>query len=336
VRAFIAWTVTLVVGALAIGPASGQGTATPPKRATPAPAGPRQLPGPAPAATKGSAAPIDPNAVKAQQLALDKARQEMNDLLAEWEKQSRKVLSLDVSFERVDKRGPAWGDLYFQGRAMLKSPDLACLEFRKYKVGDDGTPLQPLKLEPDPSERIVCTGEKVLQFLWDERVIYVHPLEKEGRQKALQQGPLPFLFNMRAADVKMRYGMTLLQQDKTDYLIAIVPHEEIDKQNFQQAFLWLNKETFLPDKLRLHMVANKEVQEFRFKTIQANKPMDPGFFDPKVNLPGWQVKVNPGGDPIKATQAPPGIAAPRSDRAPVAPPRRPVPQPAMRPSNRPQ
>ena len=140
----------------------------------------------------------------------------MNNLLDAWEARSQKVTSIDVGFERTDKLGKAWGDVYYQGRAMLKSPDLACLEFRKYKVDNDGKPIykldkngKPLRpaepeLEVEPDERIVCTGREVLQYKWDEKVIYVWPLEKEVRQKALQQGPLPFLFNMRAADAKQR------------------------------------------------------------------------------------------------------------------------------------
>ena len=55
-----------------------------------------------------------------------------------------------------------------KGRAVLQSPDLACLQFQKYKVdadgkplfvtGKDGKPKMP-NLEPEPSERIVCTGK---------------------------------------------------------------------------------------------------------------------------------------------------------------------------------
>ena len=30
--------------------------------------------------------------------------------------------------------------------------------------------------------------------------IYIFPLDKDQRKRALEEGPLPFLFNMRAAD----------------------------------------------------------------------------------------------------------------------------------------
>jgi TIGR03009 family protein len=336
VRTLMTWTMTLTVGSWAAGVVSGQAPAPAQKRA----------PAPAPAAKAVAPAPLDANALKAKQQEDERALQEMNQLLDAWEAQSKKVTSIDVAFERIDKLGAAWGDVYYQGRAMLKSPDLACLEFTKCKLDDNGKPiykrdkngkpLQPLEreLEPDPNERIVCTGKEVLQYQWDEKVVYVFPLEKEVRQKALQQGPLPFLFNMRADDAKKRYGMRVLQQDDKEYLISIAPREEIDKQSFSKAFLWLNKKTFLPNKLWLFPIGGKELQEFRFTGIMANKPMDNGFFSPNLKIAGWKVIFNPNNDGNnKPAQAPGANAGPQVGQAQPA---RPAPRPAMRPGTNPR
>jgi TIGR03009 family protein len=319
VRTLMTWTMTLTVGSWAAGVVSGQVTAPAQKRAT----------APAPAAKAAAPAPLDANALKAKQLEDERALQEMNQLLDAWEAQSKKVTSLDVAFDRIDKLGAAWGDVYYQGRAMLKSPDLACLEFTKCKVDDNGKPLQPRQLESEPNERIVCTGKEVLQYQWDEKVVYVFPLEKEVRQKALQQGPLPFLFNMRADDAKKRYGMRVLKQDDKEYLISIVPREDIDKQSFSKAFLWLNKKTFLPNKLWLYPIGGKELQEFRFTGILANKPMDNSFFMPNLKMAGWKVILNPGGN--GNNKPAPGDGANAGPRVGQAQPARPAPQPAMRP-----
>ena len=54
----------------------------------------------------------------------------MNVLLDLWEKQSKKIVSLNVSFDKV-VTDEGFGEEYFRGRAMLQSPDLACLEFTK-------------------------------------------------------------------------------------------------------------------------------------------------------------------------------------------------------------
>ncbi len=330
-RTLIAWTLPLAIGAWAAGSASAQGTQPAPKRQ--APAGKAAQPAPA-----AAPAPVDPAAVKAQQVA---DRQAMDDVLAQWEVKSKKIVSLDVAFEKIE-RSKGFGDEFYQGRAMLQSPDLACLEFRKVlldenrkpivKADKDGKPV--VQLEKEPYERIVCTGTEVLQYAWDTRQIIVHPLDKEIRQKALQQGPLPFLFNMNAAETKRRYSMSLLKQNEREYLIGIVPSEQIDKGAFTQAFLWLSKETYLPNKLVLYPVGGKDPVEYRFKgenaVIRANVAMDKSFFG-FTKIPGWKVIVNPEGN----AQGAPADARPAA-AAGAAQPKRAIAQPAMRPASRPQ
>jgi TIGR03009 family protein len=327
-RSLVAWTLTLVGAAWAPETAlAQQGNQAVPKRSAAPVAGKAAQPAPAPA---------DPKAVRARQEAATQARAAMDALLEEWEKQSKKIVSLDVAFERID-RGQAWGDQYFFGRAMLRSPDLACLEFKKYKLDANGKPLvakgkdgEPAKqLEAEPTERIVCTGNEVLQYQYAERVTYIFPLDKQVRQKALQQGPLPFLFNMKADEAKKRYGMTLLEQNEQEYVIAIVPYEDIDRESFTKAFLWLSKATFLPNKLCLIPVGDKERQEFYFtgskNKIIPNAPMPQDLFA-KVRIPGWKEILNPGAD----GKAPAGNPVPRVGAAPAPQPRRQAAQPANR------
>ena len=286
-----------------------------------------------------AAAPVDPKAVQARLQVEAANRAEMDRVLGQWEARSKTVNSLDVLFDRIDI-SPGWGNQHYQGRAMLQSPDLACLQFQKKKLGADGKPLftvskdgkKVAQLEPEPSERIVCTGNEVLQYSWADRKILVHPLDKQARTKALQQGPLPFLFNMKAADAKRRYTMTLMKQDERDYLIGIVPNEEIDKDSFSHAFLWLNKKSFLPDQLSLYMVGGKERQDFLFagdlNTIITNSALDPKFF--LFNrFKDWNVVDGPNADGSAPPQGKVGVG-------PAQPPRRAASQPSTKPTTRPQ
>jgi TIGR03009 family protein len=339
-RTIVAWTMTLAVGAWISGIAQAQQQqpqSIPPatKRAVAPPAAAGKTAQPA-------AAPTDPNAVKVLQEAFIKAQAEMDTLLADWEKMSKKVYSLDVAFERID-RAKAWGDQYFQGRAMLKSPDLACLEFTKIKLDANGKPLmvtgrdgKPAKaVEAEPAERIVCTGKEVLQYFWDDRKVFVFPLDKQVRQKALQQGPLPFLFNMKADDAKKRYSMTLKKQSDKEYLIEIIPNLDIDKDSFSLAYLWLSKETYLPNQLWLYPVGKKERQEFRFtgdrNAIKPNVAMDSNFFA-FTKIPGWKVILNPG-EPGQGVLANPAQGA---GAGVGAQPKRQAAQPAAGSTTRPQ
>ena len=246
----------------------------------------------------------------------------MNLLLDEWEKQSAKVKSLQVVFERIDK-SVKWGDKVSQGTAILKSPDLACLEFKNAIPGPDGKPRLKLNangqkaidVEKEPYQRIVCTGKEVLQYEYDEQVLYIYPLNREARQKALQQGPLPFLFNMKAAEAKQRYTMSLIADARSpkEYCIKVVPNEEIDKKDFKEAVVWLDKERFQPSRLVLVPVGDKDLQEFRFTLIAPNKPIPDEYF--AVVIPEkWKVERND--DPNKA--GPAGVAG-QSAQAAAAP-----------------
>jgi len=343
-RRFIAWIMILAAGASTVSVAAGQATkAQPTQRSAGAVAAPKAN---APAARPAAAAPVplSPEAQKAKLADEAKKREEMNLLLAEWEKESKKVTALHVIFERVD-RSEKWGDQVYQGQAFLQSPDLACLEFNRAIPDADGKPKlrvdakgqKVIDAEKIPFQRIVCTGKEVLQYEWDERAIYIYPLDKESRQKALQQGPLPFLFNMKAAEARKRYGMTLLDQNKDWYRISIVPREEIDKDRFEVAVVYLSKANFLPKNLVLHQIGLKDRQEFRFTTIDRNSEIDQRFFNPVTEIKDWKIVRNEPqvGNGPKAGETAPGQAAiPQGRPATPAVPKRAGTQPAPRTAGR--
>lgn len=261
----------------------------------------------APARASGAApatAPMDAKTSAPDPAAMDR-------LLGLWARQNGKLSSLTVGFVRVDK-SVAFGQLdEFVGNAYLQTPNLACLHFKKV---DRANPKAP---KADDHERIVCTGQEVRQYDFKTKQIFVFPLDKNERKKAIQEGPLPFLFNMKADEAKLRYTMTLLNQDQTAYLIGIVPRLEQDRSVFSKAFLQLNKTTFLPDHLLLVDTNGKDTQDYKFTSVSPDKPINPVFFQ-ALNIKGWQVVVNPGPETAQPSR---GEAAarpePPSARAPV-------------------
>src|SRR5262249_57909701 len=137
-----------------------------------------------------------------------------------------------VKMKRTD-RSPAWDeDDHYEGRAMFKAPNLAWLDFAKEKeVKDSKTGARSMKFVPH--ERIVCTGTEVWQYRCDTSQIFIYPLEKDVQQRALEEGPLPFLFNFKAADAKKRYTMTLVDDNPEAPVIRIIPRLPIDLACFQ-------------------------------------------------------------------------------------------------------
>jgi len=241
-----------------------------------------------------------------QEASAQPAPMDMQRLLVLWEKQSAKLQTLEVSIYRTDKN-PAWGDEeHYLGHAAFKSPQLAYLDFRKVKLELQPDPkdkkkkvLVPLKKDnkivSTPHETIVCTGLEVWHYRYEVKQILIYPLDKDQRKRALEEGPLPFLFNMRAEEARRRYQMVLQGEDKNRYLVRIKPLLVEDQDSFSQAWVFLDKEFLLPKRIYLLAPDGTSSKDFQLSQIQANQPVHARYF---VGIdPGkpWKVERNPGG-----------------------------------------
>jgi TIGR03009 family protein len=230
----------------------------------------------------------------------------MPQLLADWEGQSKKLETLELAIYRIDK-DPQWGDEeHYLGRAAFKNPQLAFLDFRKVKMEEQPDPKDkkkkktvPLKKNNQivsvPFETIVCTGQEVWQYRYDVKQIFIFPLDKDQRKRALEEGPLPFLFNMRAADAQQRYKMELRGQYEKQYLVRIEPLLQQDQDTFSTAWVYLDKDFLLPTRIFLLAPNGKMTKDFHLSQIKPNQQVDARLFV-GVN-PGNQFKIerNPGG-----------------------------------------
>jgi TIGR03009 family protein len=222
----------------------------------------------------------------------------MNWLLEEWEKQSRRLKSLDVTILRIDD-SPAWGDKdYYEGRALFKAPNLAFIDFNMIKQDANKKPMRDpatKKFITTPYERIVCTGTEVWQYRSDVQQVTIFPLQKNEQQKAIEEGPLPFLFNMRADDARKRYQMTLMSKDDKSYGVSIKPKLDVDKESFSLAFVNLDKDYLLPIRIVMKSPDGKSTKDFRLGPMAPNKTVNDKNFEGKPLGPPWKVIRNPAG-----------------------------------------
>jgi TIGR03009 family protein len=242
-------------------------------------------------------------------VAPDPAR--MKRLLQEWERRSAMLSTLDVGLKRVDHT-PGWDDEKFEGRAILQSPNLAFLDFKRV-VEDEKTKAKSLV----SYERIVCTGTEVWQYRTDAKQLFIFPLDRKDQKRALEEGPLPFLFNMKAAEAEERYEMALVTEAKDCYVISVVPRWKIDREAFLKAFLKLNKATYLPDRILLYSPDSRSSKDFTLFNVQPNAPVrNENFVGVPMGKP-WTTKRDPGGELLERQPAvpPQGIG----NRAPVRP-----------------
>src|SRR5262249_48716182 len=130
-------------------------------------------------------------------------------------------------------------------------------------------------------------GTEVWQYKSDTKQIFIFPLDKQDQKRALEEGPLPFLFNMRAQEAEARYQMDLMNETKDFYVIGVIPKLKIDQEAFSKAFLGLNKTTYFPERINLvspdgtsskdfkitmNYSPNSEVRDENFKGVPLQKP----------------------------------------------------------------
>lgn len=236
---------------------------------------------------------------------------DMQQLLALWEGQSAKLQTLELAMYRTDK-DPKWGDEeHYLGRAAFKSPQLAYLDFRKIKMREQTDPndkrkkqFVPVKKDNKfvsvPFETIICTSQEVWQYRYDVRKIYIFPLDKDQRKRALEEGPLPFLFNMNAANANRRYNMKLQAEDEKRYLVMIKPLLKEDQDTFSTAWVYLDKQFLLPTRIYLKGPDGHSSKDFVLSDIKANKPVSDQYFQGVNPNNYFKIERNPGG-PAPAT-----------------------------------
>ncbi len=247
---------------------------------------------------------------------------QMQQLLRDWEAKSAKLKTLEVSIYRIDKLADWDDEEHYTGSAAFEAPQLAYLNFRKVKLQTQADPKNKKRVVPvvnkdnqivsTPHEKIVATANnEVWHYRYEVAQVLIYPLNKDERKRAIEEGPLPFLFNMRAAEANKRYQMTLQGEDEKSYLVKILPLLKEDQESFCIAWIYLDRKFLLPTRIFLVSPDKKSSKDYRLSNIKANAK---GGVDPRkfvgVVPPQWKVERNPAGEP-KAAQRPARGAAAR-------------------------
>lgn len=304
---------------LGVGSGAHAQVSAPPRGSRPAqaPARPATGAAAAPAQAKPAAAPrptaprpLDPEAQK-----------KIDAILARWERASADTETLYAEFEQIEKLKLFNEEKHYKGKAYLLRPNLALLNLEKQSA--DGKTYAF-------DRRIVSTGAEILEYNPSVKQITVYPLPEDAQQRALEEGPLPFLFNMKLETFKKRYHAYLQMETEKSYRIVIVPLQAIDRDAFQTAVLDLNKQTLLPDAIYTKAANDKEEIHYLIKQISKNGKFDQNLFtwtsekSREMTTKGWRILKNPpmGESEIELVPANSG-AAPAVGRGPAAAPARP-------------
>lgn len=202
--------------------------------------------------------------------------QELEDLLVQWEQKSSKIQRLHGEFERYVYDTVFCVDRRSRGEFWYEAPDRGRMDFlpgivpdpavNPKRLGNNG---KPFAVQAEEPQKWVCTGKDIYIIHETQKLFdYIEiPPQQQGRN--IINGPLPFLFGMKAEHAKARYFLSIGPmnwpngQFKTDEKgkqvmtrapqihIVAAPKYDVDKREWKRAEVLLDGVSFLPRGIRL-------------------------------------------------------------------------------------
>lgn len=256
-------------------PGLAQAGAGQPRGAAAQPAGPQPIVGPArasgPAANVGpvggalQATPAGPppGPVQPSWIPLDKGHDAwINQVLQFWEARSNKIKAFSCEFVRWEydpvfgPKDPETAKTIAKGEIKYAQPDKGL--FKVTELSLYAPPKMPgaapeyVKQDATFGEHWVSNGERVFEFDNRGKRMIERELPPEMKNKAIADGPLPFMFGARAETIKSRYWIRGLPQGGNGkYWLEAVPKSRQDAQNFKAVTIVLDEKTYLPELLEV-------------------------------------------------------------------------------------
>lgn len=230
---------------------------------------------------QGNAQPQQPAAPPAQPAA--PVSPQVMAILRNWEVRTANITFMTGAFSRYVYDSVFGVEKRADGRFHYQAPDLGRLDFtvpklpvppenpnRKTKTGEK------YKIVADTPQRWVCTGTKVLVI--DDAMKQVQKIDipPQLQGQSIADGPLPFLFGMKADKALKRYELSIgtMHGPETYHLVA-KPLWKQDAQEWSQAEVLLNPANFLPKAIRTIDPAGTRdtVYAFHQDTIDTSKAL---------------------------------------------------------------
>lgn len=285
----------------------------------------------------GNAAPAQkaPAAPQAAQPPAEDPR--LNILLNNWEISSAKIKSLHGKHIRSRSNSVFGTDSRATGKFYFEAPDKGRIDLTgKPPAKGDVSALktkdgEPYKLTADRDEKWVCDGKQVLMINDAEKQYEAMELPEEMRGKNIVESPLPFLFGMKAAEMKKRFQMDLIDYNPETRIAKLkaIPLQARDSQNFIRAEIMLDTKRYLPTFVALTDPAGTIVTRYIFQEVEiddnnALKAIGEFFgrnpFSP--DLRGYKKVQPPPVQQVKGEQAPgaKGVVNPADGKKVIATP----------------
>lgn len=253
---------------------------------------------------------------RTQSMRVETLSPELEKVFKDWELASDNFKKLRGDFHRivydsvfqVEKR--AVGTFYFdapdKGRLDIK-PDKSVKPgtvSRKKRGKKDG---KPFSVVPDQEAHWICNGKEVSYIDVVQKVVKVSQIPEENRGDNIIDGPLPFLFGMKAEEAKRRYQQLALNPRKP-YEVPVAgrlvkvfhiharPRWKKDAAYWSKAEVLLDAKNFYPVAIKLIDPAGNSETVYAFSNVH-----EPSWWDDRkkpfvVKIPrGFKRVVNHSG-----------------------------------------
>ncbi|MCU0961261.1 MAG: TIGR03009 domain-containing protein [Pirellulaceae bacterium] len=187
-----------------------------------------------------------------------KHQEYLDQVLAYWEHKSSAVQRYRCEFKRWEY-DPVFGPrdvckTFSEGVIKYSAPDKGLfrvdrlLEYQAPQNAGDKPTWVPPKEQTGGYDHWVCDGRYVFQFDQQKKKLIQNELPPEVRGQAIGKGPLPFLFNAKAEDIKQRFWLHVItpRDVQNEYWLEAVPKTQEDAANFKMVHVIIDQTDFLP------------------------------------------------------------------------------------------
>ncbi len=143
----------------------------------------------------------------------------------------------------------------------------------------------------------VCDGKSIFEYDYLNKHLIERKLPKQLQGDAISNGPLPFLFSAKVAQLNKRFWMRPMQVPenvKGEYWIDARPKFAADAADFQRLWIILDEKEFLPKAIQVYLPGGNERKVYQFANRKVNDPL--AFIKGDFSVPslprGWKKRVD--------------------------------------------
>jgi TIGR03009 family protein len=235
---------------------------------------------------------------------------ELWKVLKDWEVESAKVKRLTGAFRRFTYDDTFEFDKRAEGSFVYEAPDKGNYEVRgappakgeeSRKKNAKG---QPYEIVADKPERWVCTGQEVIRIDEEKRTYEKVAIPEDERGQNIIDGPLPFLFGMKADQAVRRYKMELLQHTEAEIWLDVEPRTARDAANWKRAKVIIDATAFLPKAVQMLDPTGNKTTVHTFSDLEVNRRNGLFSGDPfQPKLSGYKLVLPPAANSAPNTGA---------------------------------